>query len=265
MSSTNPSPSSACLQTSLDTLSTEPILAKVFELLMAELGRGAWTRYLDIGAGRGALVARVKGELKVETSVCDYTDELIRLPGQKVDLVDLNDEPLPYPDASFDAVTATEVIEHLADFRRVVREIYRVLKPGGVCVLSTPNILNLNSRLRFLTFGFWNLFGPLSVKERVPYATSGHINPVSWFYVAHALLDAGYRDVTPHADRWQRSALPKFVLLYPLIKLLGAWSMRKERLRHRTLDDSNERLVLAMNSVDMLLGRTLIVKAVKPS
>ena len=205
----------------------------------------------------------MKAVLKVESSVCDYTDELMKIPGQKVDIANLNHEPLPYGDATFDVVTATEVIEHLEDFREVLREIYRVLKPGGVCILSTPNILNLNSRLRFLWFGFWNLFGPLPVKNSALYSTGGHINPVSWFYVAHALLDAGFATVSPHIDRRQRSGIAKLIFLYPLIRLMGARAMHQERHRVKTLDEANEPLVYAMNSIDMLLGRTVITKSVK--
>lgn len=244
-------------------MSIDRIHEKVLELLLAEPGWRSWTRYLDIGAGRGSLIAKVKGSINVEASVCDYTDTLMTLPGQKVDIANLNNEPLPYPDATFDVVTATEVIEHLEDFRRVVREIHRVLKPGGVCILSTPNILNLNSRLRFLFFGFWNLFGPLPVKHSALYSTGGHINPVSWFYVAHALMDAGFPSVSPHIDRKQRSSMPKLLLLYPFIKLFGAWAMHKERTRYNTLDEANEPLVQAMSTTDMLLGRTIITKSVK--
>lgn len=244
-------------------MSIDRIHEKVLELLLADNTRSSWTRYLDIGAGHGNLIQKVKTRIPMQTYVCDYTDELMRLPGQRVDIANLNNEPLPYADQTFDVVTATEVIEHLEDFRRVVREIYRVLKPGGVCILSTPNILNLNSRLRFLTFGFWNLFGPLPVKNSALYSTGGHINPVSWFYVAHALMDAGFPNVTSHIDRRQRSAIPKLVLLYPFIKLFGAWAMRKERVRFHTLDEANEPLVRVMSRIDMLLGRTIITKSVK--
>lgn len=244
-------------------MSIDGIHDKVLELILAEPSAPKWRTYLDIGAGRGSLITKVKSKLSVESSVCDYTDTLMLLPDQKVDIANLNNDSLPYPDASFDVVTATEVIEHLEDFRRVVREIHRVLKPGGVCILSTPNILNLNSRLRFLWFGFWNLFGPLPVKHSALYSTGGHINPVSWFYVAHALLDAGFPNATPHIDRIQRSSLPKLVLLYPLIKLFAAWAMRKERVRYHTLDEANVPLVRAMNSFDLLVGRTIIAKAVK--
>lgn len=46
---------------------------------------------------------------------------------------------LPFGDASWDAVTSFETIEHLHDRRAFVEEIRRVLAPGGVCVMSTPN------------------------------------------------------------------------------------------------------------------------------
>lgn len=223
----------------------------------------SWTRHLDIGAGHGGLVKRMQTALNLRSSVCDYTDALMKLPGQKVDIANLNHEPLPYADATFDVVTATEVIEHLEDYREVLREIYRVLKPGGVCFLSTPNVLNLNSRLRYFCFGFYNLFGPLPVKNGALYSTGGHINPVSWFYVAHSLLDAGFSSVTPHIDHRQRSGMAKLIFLYPLIKLMGAWAMHKERTRVKTLDEANEPLVRAMNSIDMLLGRTIITMSVK--
>ncbi|MBI5774664.1 MAG: class I SAM-dependent methyltransferase [Verrucomicrobia bacterium] len=246
-------------------MSTAHIYAKVLELADGFHRQRAFRQHLDIGAGRGELIAKFKERFQTEAAACDYTDELMKLPGQRVDIADLNTQPLPYPDASFDLVTATEVIEHLEDFRRVVREVRRVLKPGGVCILSTPNILNLNSRLRFLSFGFWNLFGPLPVKHSRLYSTGGHINPCSWFYIAHALLDAGFAEVTPHIDKVQRSAIPKLVVLWPFIKLFGARALAKERNRFKTLDTANEPLVRAMNSTPLLLGRTIIACAVKPA
>ena len=245
-------------------MSIDDIHERVLALLLADARSSSWRSYLDIGSGRGALIARVTSRLEVRASACDYTDALMELSGQRVDVANLNHEPLPYADASFDVVTATEVIEHLHDFRRIVREIQRVLRPGGVCILSTPNILNLNSRLRFLCFGFWNLFGPLPVKHSDLYTTGGHINPVSWFYVAHAMLDAGFVGVEPHVDKVQRSALLKFALLAPWIRLFGRRALRKERVRYRTLDAANEPLVRAMNSTPLLLGRTVIALGRKP-
>ncbi|MBM3845226.1 MAG: class I SAM-dependent methyltransferase [Verrucomicrobia bacterium] len=161
--------------------------------------------------------------------------------------------------AFFDVVTATEVIEHLEHYRETLQEIQRVLKPGGIAILSTPNILNLNSRLRFPWFGYWNLFGPLPVRNSALYSTGGHINPVSAFYVQHSMLDAGFTDVRWDVDRVQPSSIPKLALLYLPIRLFGALAWRREVKRFKTIDDANAPLVKSMTDTAMLLGRTLFV------
>ena len=241
----------------------------IYQAVLREAARQHQIRpfrdHLDIGSGNGSLIRLFQDRFGTRARACDYTDELMKLPGQKVDIANLNDQPLPYSAGSFDIVTATEVIEHLADFRRVVREIHRVLRPGGICILSTPNNLNLNSRLRFMCFGFWNLFGPLPVKHSKLYSTGGHINPCSWFYIAHALLDAGMTEVAPSVDKYQRSAIPKLILLWPYIHLFGVRALSRERNHYKTLDGANEPLVQAMNSTPLLLGRTIIACAVKPA
>jgi len=48
-------------------------------------------------------------------------------------------EALPYADESFDAVVCVDVLEHVADLEQVIREIARVLKPGGLFLFDTIN------------------------------------------------------------------------------------------------------------------------------
>ncbi|MBI3304622.1 MAG: class I SAM-dependent methyltransferase, partial [Deltaproteobacteria bacterium] len=61
---------------------------------------------------------------------------------------------LPYNDASSDLVLLVEVIEHLENHRIALGELARVLKPGGVLILTTPNIMRLNSRFHFFWSGY---------------------------------------------------------------------------------------------------------------
>ena len=245
-------------------MSTQRIYEAVLKVAEASQRKGRFHTHLDVGAGSGQLAKLFQERFKTTTSTCDYTDQLMKLPGQKVDIVNLNNQPFPYPDSSFDLVTATEVVEHLERYREVLRDLYRILKPGGVCILTTPNILNLNSRLRFLWFGYWNLFGPLPVKHSALYSTGGHINPVSYFYLAHALMDAGFASVNLTVDKYQRSAVAKLILLYLPILLLGKLAYRTERIKYHTIDRDNAPLVESMNSIPMLLGRTIVVSARKP-
>ena len=195
---------------------------------------------------------------------CDYTDDLIEQPGPKIDIVDLNRGALPYGDNRFALVTCIETIEHLENFRAIIREIYRVLQPGGVAIFSTPNILNLRSRLRYLSSGFYNLFGPLAPEEPNIHSTRGHINPVSWFYLAHALMSAGFQQLRVTVDKYQRRSIPAFAV-FALPVRVGNWIVyRRDKKKYRTIDERNAWTVRAMNSRKLLLGRTLIVSAIKP-
>jgi ubiquinone/menaquinone biosynthesis C-methylase UbiE len=244
-------------------LSTDAILQKVVALAVAHARAPA--RALDVGSGTGALIGLLRRALpQLQTHACDYTGELMKVPGQRVDIANLSEQPLPYADATFDLVTCTEVVEHLENYRRILREIFRVTRPGGIAVFSTPNILNLQSRLRFLHFGFWNLFGPLPLSRAETFSTVGHITPVSYFYFAQGLGEAGFAIEAFDIDRVQRSALPKLLLLWPFIALFGFLARRKEIRKYRTITPDNAPIVAAMNSVKMLLGRTILIVARRP-
>ena len=245
-------------------LSTDKILQAVVAKIR-EISPQLSGRYLDIGAGHGNLIRLVSDQFAVQPTACDYTSELLRVPDLKVDVVDLNSQPLPYTDATFDLITCTEVIEHIEHYRGTFREIFRILKPGGVFVVTTPNVLNLRSRMRYMLFGFFSLFGPLHVNESRRYSTGGHINPVSYFYVAHALSDAGFRDISVSVDKHQRASTAWLILLWLPIRLFSSWATFRERARYKTIDDANARFVREMNSPELLLGRTIVVGCKKIS
>lgn len=219
--------------------------------------------HLDIGSGDGSLIHLLDAHYTLNSCACDYTDALMQLPEQQVDVVDLNLQQLPYPDDSFDLVTFTEVIEHVENHYAVLRDIRRVLKPGGIVVITTPNILNLKSRLRFLFFGFWSLFGPLQFDADDKHSVSGHINPLSYFYLCHSLFGVGLKPTYSAVDKVQRSSLPMLALLWLPIRLLSSYTLVREEQKYDSLDEHNRPIVQTMNGIPMLLGRTIIVVAEK--
>lgn len=219
--------------------------------------------YLDVGSGAGRLLQLIATRYGVRSFACDYTDRLMNVQGQPVDIVDLNHDPLPYVDNRFVLVTCAETIEHLERYRETLREIHRVLKPGGIAVISTPNVLNLRSRVHYLTFGFPSLFGPLAVGEQDMHSPRGHINPVGWFYLAHALLDAGFVDIKLSVDHYQRRSFISLLFLLLPIRLAALYAYHRELRKYRTINAQNEWAVRKINSRDILLGRTLIVTARK--
>lgn len=247
-------------------LSTDQILLKVSQMANDALSGAPQGELLDIGSGTGELITLIQSHNPtVKASACDYIDTLMQLPNQKVQVANLNEEALPYPSTSFDLVTCTEVIEHLENYRKLIREVERVLKPNGVAIFTTPNILNLRSRLRFMFFGFWNLFGPLPTTRTETYSTAGHIMPISYFYLGHALSEAGLTVTHWTTDKLQRGSILKLIFWYPLIKCMGFFAKRVERQKYKTIDSGNQHLVEACNSLQMLLGRTIMVVAQKSS
>ena len=117
-------------------------------VFQAAIGRGR--RVLDLGCRSGALTQHfVEGNdvvgLDVDRAALEKAAQL------GIETVVANvDEPLPFPDASFDAVVAGELLEHLQFPDGLVAEARRILRPGGVFVGSVPNAFRLQSRLRFL-------------------------------------------------------------------------------------------------------------------
>ena len=245
--------------------STPSIHLAVLAAIDAARPDGVDGAHLDIGSGDGSLIRLLSGHHTLSSRACDYTETLMELAGQSVDVVNLDTDPLPYPDDSFDLITFTEVIEHVENHRAVLRDIFRVLKPGGLVVITTPNILNLKSRLRFLFFGFWNLFGPLHISASDRYSTGGHINPISYLYLCHSLHDAGLVPLHSGIDQVQRSSIPALMLLWLPIRWLSRRALRREERKYKTVDAHNRPMVEAMNRAEMLLGRTIVVAAEKPA
>jgi SAM-dependent methyltransferase len=105
---------------------------------------------LDLGCRSGALTQHfVEGNEVVGVDVDQTALAKAEERGITPVVADV-EEPLPFPDESFDAVVAGELLEHLAFPETLVAEVERVLEPGGSFVGSVPNAFNVQRRLRFL-------------------------------------------------------------------------------------------------------------------
>ncbi len=106
--------------------------------LVADVGCGR-SLFADIGADFPFTV--VAGDLDF-ASVRDRAGEV---PHQRWGVFDASQ--LPFADASFDALFAGEVIEHVPDAGAAMREWWRALKPGGIAVITTPNRQRMLARI----------------------------------------------------------------------------------------------------------------------
>ena len=108
-------------------------------------------RVLDMPCGPGAL-SRALDDLGFEVAAGDIHPEIMQVSGIQASYADMN-AVLPYEDGAFDYVACVEGIEHTENPYNAMRQIARVLTPGGRLVLTTPNYLNIERRLKFLVTG----------------------------------------------------------------------------------------------------------------
>lgn len=181
-------------------------------------------RVLEIGCGRGEFARWLAGSGNAPASIAaaDFSPAAIQIarqvggrggfPSITWEVADI--QAIPHPDASFDTVISCETIEHVPDPAKAVRELVRVLKPGGRLFLTTPNYLG--------TFGLYR--GYLRLVGR-PWTEAGQpINrfvmlprTARWVRAAGAEVEAvdsvGHYVLLPgrHPIRLERNLLPSFI------------------------------------------------------
>jgi len=152
-----------------------------------ELEQGA--EVLDIASGSGALCLRLN-DSGFKVTGCDLVPENFRL-HETLPFVEANLN-LPFSERfskTYDAITATEIIEHIENPRHFVRQCFALLKPGGTLILTTPNIDSALSRALWIRTGTFKWF------EKSFYARDGHITPVPAFVLRAALDEAGFETI----------------------------------------------------------------------
>lgn len=129
-----------------------------------------------------------------------------------------NLETLPFRANSFDVVISRSVVEHLTDPGAVFREFHRVLKPGGVVILSTPNkwdYISVAARLTPYKFHRSVVSKMLGVKEDDVFPTFYRANTLS--RLGRTLNAAGFAEKRLMAV----SHYPAYLMFSPLVFRLG--------------------------------------------
>ena len=221
-------------------------------------------KLLDVPAGKGTLVLRLK-TLGYDVFCSDLYPQIFKIEDTEIKLGDL-DKTLPYENDFFDHIVCVEGLEHIENPANAVREFARLLKPGGLLVVSIPNIMNIEERLKWLFSGYTSHFKPLSrsaiadIKSSIGDEYDGmeevalHVNPIGYSEVRYLLEKNGFELEKVFLDKRKKNSWLFFPIV-AIIRLVGRFESEKKR-RSRW---ENE-----LNSDEVLLGgNTLIFKARK--
>lgn len=225
--------------------------------LIMPLPRG---KLLDLAAGGGALSdwARREG---FDVTAVDVSRDYFRPEDIPFVEVDLN-RPFPWADESVDIVVALEIVEHLEDPFGFLREISRVLGPGGHVILSTPNEHNLQNRLAYFLTGFYGDSRSV-IRADDAELPMRHINMIPPAQLELAWRMAGLELVGLETSRWRRGAKWLWPMVYPLQRLI--YWLRLRRLRDPADRETALRTYRLLNRPAMLLGRIVAYHLRKPA
>jgi 2-polyprenyl-3-methyl-5-hydroxy-6-metoxy-1,4-benzoquinol methylase len=165
--------------------SSEKIYEAIRNIVRSQKTAG---RVLDFGAGTGALTKWLISEkIFAEVHAADITPQPEGLSGISNWIqIDLNLE-IPSANDTYDLVVAAEVIEHLENPRFVCREVFRLLRPGGLVVITTPNNEHVRSILSLMMRGHFAAF------------TGGnypaHITALLRCDIGRILAEAGFKEI----------------------------------------------------------------------
>jgi SAM-dependent methyltransferase len=181
-------------------------------------------RVLEIGCGRGGfskfLIENYPAISKLYA--CDFSDSALAIAKgrvtnqanviwQKEDI-----QSLSFPDNSFETIISCETIEHIPDPHQALKELYRVLKPGGRLLLTCPNYFNL--------FGLWVLYRKIIGK---PYTEGGqpYVNYIQIPAIYGRIRLLGFKLAHFHSTEFVIPAwVPKTLYSFgtpPLLKWFG--------------------------------------------
>jgi SAM-dependent methyltransferase len=235
--------------------------------LFAEMKPG---RVLDVPAGDGEQ-SRALERLGFEVISIDLFPRRAAPAAGKLICADAS-TVLPFRSGTFDYLLCREGIEHLEDQMGFVRECARVLAPGGVLVLTTPNVMHLAARFSAAFSGQRNLHRGLINEvqtlrgQRGGRYYHGHAFLLDYFRARYMLRIAGFERLQVFTDRMSATSLalaPLAPMLWLAMKLAVVFSARNShKPGHKPPPrDVTSEIIHHVISPALLFGRRMIIVA----
>lgn len=181
---------------------------KVLSLLPGNL---EGKKMLEVGCGNGDFSNFLSINHKAHITGLDFSEESIKIAEQKKQQFGATTSSFTVGDAqnmyfddnSFDIIVSCECLEHVPVPQKMVNEIFRVLKPGGIVVLTTENYFN--------AYAYFRLYMMMRGKK---FDSGSGVQPIENFFfywqVANMFKHAGFKSVKRESDEYVLLLLPGF-------------------------------------------------------
>ena len=164
----------------------EPFLDSIILDYLTKIPKTAFI--LDIACGQGYISEKLAKEGYKHLYCADINGENFKLNRKHFHFQKVNaNQHLPYNNRYFDVVISSETIEHLDNPKLFLQEIFRILKPKGILILTTPNVSSIISRLYFL------FTGVLVFHTNRDYRLSGHRAILPDWFIQRMIKEVGFR------------------------------------------------------------------------
>ena len=186
-----------------------------FKLLRPHLGQLEHPVVLDLAAGSGAWIQRLGDQHIDEIDAVEINSEGFRVRGITPMSVDLNLDWAHQMPRTYDVVSAIEIIEHLDNPRHFLGEARKVLRDGGILLLTSPYVSGVQGRIHFLKHGELRFF------TEDDYEAQRHISPMTATHMRLALEEVGFTIVSTvtAGSFWSRG---KKAVIHPFVRLANA-------------------------------------------
>ena len=172
------------------------IISKIYQYKRPEKGIS-----LEVGPGAGIYIPildQVSDRLIVSDLEIDYLAYISQLyKNRNIQIIEDDITCTKILPGSMDLILFTEVIEHIKDSRTALHNLYRLLKPGGVLILSSPqkySPLEIFSKIAYLPF----IIDVVRHVYREPVHETGHVNLMTEKILKKQILDAGFNIIEQH-------------------------------------------------------------------
>jgi len=207
---------------------------------------------LDCPAGEGMFSAMLVEAGFSDVKAAEYDVAKFKPKDIAITPCDLNKQ-LSFKTESFASIFCIDGLCEVDDVPNALREFCRILKTNGTIYISTANVLNLRSRLRYLLTGFYSKY-KLPFDEQNGQSTH-RILP--YWELRYLLVRNGFSSIEIFTNRYKFSDVIFGIALYPFVLLALPFVFSSRKARERS------RVIFSMLSPKILFGESLLIRTLK--